>query len=432
MTPSARLSALIELLDIIENTARPADALVSAYFRQRRYIGSKDRGAVSQELYALLRHYGRLTWWLNYLKAERTGRNLAIAYLFFVIKQSRSEIEAQFNGSKYAPAALEAPENKLLRDLKGHTFSHPQMPPSLANECPEWAYDTLKQRFSKTLERELAAMLQPAPLDLRANPLNITRDEALEQLKKLDLVVKPTSYSPYGLRVMNRPALGSIALLKNGSLEIQDEGSQLVALLCEAKPGERIVDFCAGAGGKTLTLAACMENKGRITACDVLANRLKRAEERFRKAGFHNIETHALESERSPWVKRHKESFDRVLVDAPCSGTGTWRRNPDARWRNLGPGLDILVPLQGSILQSASRLVKKGGRLVYATCSLLPDENEQQVQKFLDNNPDFKLVPVQSCTSFIASLPDTGDMMLLSPAQHGSDGFFAAVMQRQT
>lgn len=156
----------------------------------------------------------------------------------------------------------------------------------------------------------------------------------------------------------NRPALGQITLLKEGALEIQDEGSQLVALLVDPKPDERVVDFCAGAGGKTLALSALMQNKGRIIACDVLANRLKRSGERFRRAGLHNIETHPLSSERDPWVKRHKGSFDRVLVDAPCSGTGTWRRNPDARWKSLGPGLEALLPLQASILESASRLVK--------------------------------------------------------------------------
>ena len=170
-------------------------------------------------------------------------------------------------------------------------------------------------------------------------------------------------------------------MLKNGLVEIQDEGSQLVALAVDAKPGMRVADFCAGAGGKTLAIAAQMQNKGRITACDVLAKRLERSTERFRRAGLHNIETKVLKDERDPWVKKHKGEFDRVLVDAPCTGIGAWRRNPDARWRSLGPGLETLLPLQASILASAARLVKKGGRLIYATCSMLREENEKQVEK---------------------------------------------------
>jgi 16S rRNA (cytosine967-C5)-methyltransferase len=203
-------------------------------------------------------------------------------------------------------------------------------------------------------------------------------------------------------------------------------------LLTDAQPGHQVVDFCSGAGGKALAIAAGMRNKGRLIACDVLDKRLKRAAERFRRAGLHNIETRALASERDPWVKRHKGKFDRVLVDAPCTGTGTWRRNPDSRWRLLGPGLEELLKLQHSILDSAARLVKPGGRLIYATCSLLPQENERQIDAFLAAHPDFTVKPVDDLweQAVGTASPGTGPYMRLSPARHGTDGFFAGVMER--
>jgi 16S rRNA (cytosine967-C5)-methyltransferase len=218
-------------------------------------------------------------------------------------------------------------------------------------------------------------------------------------------------------------------MLKTGEAEIQDEGSQLVALLAGARPGERVVDFCAGAGGKTLAIATQMENRGHVVACDVQEGRLKRAAERFRRAGLHNIQTRLLTSETDRWVKRHKGGFDRVLVDAPCSGTGTWRRNPDARWRAEAHWLGELAALQGRILSSAARLVRPGGRLVYATCSLLPEENEDQVAAFLAAHPDFRVTPAREAAP---QLTDSAhpDYLSLTPARHGVDGFFAAAMQR--
>ena len=430
MTPSARLAAILELLTQIEDTPRPADAIVSGYFRGRRFIGSKDRAAIATQVYDILRHHARLNWWLAYLGHEQNPRNRFLTYIKLIEKMSANEIAGICDGGKYAPTSLTPDEKKLIATLKGHTALHPNMPEEVVGECPDWALEGLRKRFGKNLLKELEVLLRPAPLDLRINPLKISREKASAALMQLDLDVGVTPYSPWGLRVHNRPALGQITLLKEGALEIQDEGSQLVALLVDPKPGERVVDFCAGAGGKTLALSALMQNKGRIIACDVLANRLKRSGERFRRAGLHNIETHPLSSERDPWVKRHKGSFDRVLVDAPCSGTGTWRRNPDARWKSLGPGLEALLPLQASILESASRLVKDGGRLVYATCSLLPEENEEQITRFLENHPEFKLVPVQTCKVMLPNLPDTGDYLALTPATHKTDGFFAAVMEK--
>ncbi len=430
MTPRARIAGVLELLAEMETISRPADAQARAFFRARRYIGSKDRAAISSLLYDTLRHKARLAWWADKLKIPQEPRKRLLIYLTLVAKHTPKEIKDLFDGTRYAPEPLTYDEGKLLSRLKGHTLFHPEMDEATQLECPMWAFPSLAKRFGRDLKGELEALLQSAPLDLRVNTLKIARGKALKELLKKELKVKETSFSPLGLRVYERPSLGEIALLKEGAIEIQDEGSQLVALLLDPKAGERIVDFCAGAGGKTLALSALMENKGRIVACDIAEKRLQKSIKRFNRADLHNIETKTLSSERDPWVKRHKEKFDRVLVDAPCSGTGTWRRNPDARWNGLGPSLDELISLQKSILESAARLVKKGGRLVYATCSLLPQENEEQIQRFLDNHPDFTLLPLKECKASYPSLPDTGAFLSLTPAKHDTDGFFAAVMTR--
>ena len=303
------------------------------------------------------------------------------------------------------------------------------MPEEVRGECPSWAASSLRRRFGDSFPREMAALLAPAPLDLRVNPLKSTREGVLRALRDLGLQAEPCRMAPHGVRVNERLSLASLPMLKSGEVEIQDEGSQLVAMLVDARPGERVVDFCAGAGGKTLAIAAQMANKGHVIACDVLANRLKRGAERFRRAGLHNIETKPLTSEKDRWVKRHKAAFDRVLVDAPCSGVGTWRRNPDARWRALGSRLDALAPLQASVLASAARLVKPGGRLVYATCSMLPEENEEQVAAFLNAHPTFHVVPLREAAPRLSDSAHP-DFLSLTPARHDTDGFFAAVMQR--
>lgn len=433
MTPAARLQATLDLLHEVDRVARPADAVVSAWFRARRFIGDKDRGPISELLYALLRHHARLGWWLKKHGREAAPRNRLLA--FVVLDQgkyggkTRDQVDALFSGRRFEPAVLTHDERTLLVKLQGCTIDHPDMPDEVRGECPSWALDTLRRRFDSSFQREMAALLTPPPLDLRVNPIKSTREAMLRALRAVGLDAEPSRMAPHGIRVKERPSLSGLPMLKDGEVEIQDEGSQLVATLVDAKPGERVVDFCAGAGGKTLAIAAQMANKGRVIACDVLANRLKRSTERFRRAGLHNIETRPLTNEKDKWVKRHKGTFDRVLVDAPCSGTGTWRRNPDARWRTLGPGLDNLLPLQASILASAARLVRPGGRLVYATCSMLPQENEEQVAAFLAANPTFHVVPLREAAPQLSDSAHP-DYLSLTPARHDTDGFFAAVMQR--
>jgi 16S rRNA (cytosine967-C5)-methyltransferase len=397
MTPAARIQATLELLQSIEDMPRPADALVSGYFRARRFIGSKDRGALATRLYAIMRH-------------QALGEKIAV-----------KNIAELCSGGKYAVSALEDFERTYLQKIAGSTLEHPDMPEAVTLECPPASYAALKSKFGKNFVREMRAMLEPATLDLRINPLKTTREDILRALKEMNLRAEACALSPWGVRVFERPSLSNLPMLKNGLVEIQDEGSQMIALVVGARPGERVVDFCAGAGGKTLAISATMENKGRIVACDIVEGRLKRSTERFRRAGLHNIETRTLISTRDPWIKKHKGGFDRVLTDVPCSGAGTWRRNPDARWRDLGPGLEKLLVTQSEILDSAARLVKGGGRLIYSTCSLLPDENENQIEKFLDTHPEFTLVP--------CGLEGTS-YLVLTPGQHGTDGFFAAVMMR--
>lgn len=429
MTPSARLQAVLDLLQEIDTIPRPADALVSAYFRARRYIGSKDRSSVSTMLYDALRHHARLSRWLEKVKTNITPRARLLAYVALILQFPVRDIAALCDGQKYSPAVLDDHERAWLHKLEGQSIEYSSMPDAVRVECPEWAAPLLKQHFGPEFVTELQAMLNPAPLDLRINVLKTTRDVILEQLKEIGIKAEPCALSPIGIRVVERPSLNALPMLKNGLVEIQDEGSQLVALMVDAHPGQRVADFCAGAGGKTLAIAAQMNNKGRITACDVLENRLKRSTERFRRADVHNIEVKPLKDENDPWVKHHKGEFDRVLVDAPCSGTGTWRRNPDQRWRSLGPGLEQLLPLQARILESASRLVKAGGRLVYATCSLLPQENEHQITAFLEKHPDFTVVPFHAL--WTEGPPSAHqDYLSLTPARHGTDGFFAAVLEK--
>ncbi len=426
MTPAARLAATIDLLDTVDKTPRPADATVSSYFRGRRFIGAKDRADVAQAVYRILRRRARLSWQIEQAGGRLTARALVIADQLVGEKAPAEQVERLFSGGAYAPAAMDSDERALAHRLEGRRLAHKDMPEAIAVECPPWAEAELRRGLGERFCKELLALTEPAPLDLRVNPLKSDRDTVLAGLAADGIRAELGKLSPLAVRLEGRPSIMAHPLYKEGAIEIQDEGSQLVALTVDARPGQEVVDFCAGAGGKTLAIAAAMNNKGRVIATDTLAGRLNRARERFRRAGVHNIQTHAITGETDPWVKRHKGRFDRVLVDAPCTGTGTWRRNPDMRWRSLGPGLDELIPLQARILASAARLVKPGGRLIYATCSMLPKENEDQAEAFLAAHPDFALVPAG------ADLGEASPYLKLSPARHNVDGFFAAVFERTT
>ncbi len=429
MTPSARLAAAIDLLtDIEARPNRPADAVANDFFRARRYIGSGDRKAVSDRSWRVLRARRRLGWWIARVEAAPTPRLLTAASLLLE-GWNFSGLRQAFSGGQYAPAPLVQPEADAARALEGHTLEHPDMPLPARLEFPDWVLPHLEARFGTALASEMQASLDPAPLDLRANLLKTTREAAHEALLTEGLETENTPLSPWGLRIDGRRAVTSGAAFQSGLVEIQDEGSQLVAALVGATPEMRVVDWCAGAGGKTLALAMQMQNRGHLVACDVSAPRLDGAVRRLRRAGVHNAERH-LVTAGDKWAKRRAGSFDRVLIDAPCTGTGTWRRNPDARHRLRERDLEELLPKQAGILDAAARLVRPGGRLIYATCSLLQQENEMQVDAFLQRTPGFRLVPLDQAWTLPAAMPGPGPYLMLTPLRHHTDGFFGAVLER--
>ncbi|WP_142848161.1 RsmB/NOP family class I SAM-dependent RNA methyltransferase [Telmatospirillum sp. J64-1] len=440
MTPAARLQAAIELLAEIAENPRPADGTVSAFFRARRYVGAKDRRAISERVYGVLRRRARLDWWIARVGTpsggpmeDRDSRLRVLADLALTDKATPEEIQELFAQGPHAPEPLAPGERRFMGALAGKPLFHAEMPGWVRAEYPEWIEPLLAELFGENIPAEMGAMRDEAPLDLRANTLKATREQAIAALAAEGIEASPTKLSPLGLRLPARVSLMSLKAFRNGLVEVQDEGSQLVALLTGAAPGHAVVDFCAGAGGKTLALAASMKNSGRLVACDVGEGRINRAQERLRRAGVHNVSTRVLSSESDKWVKRAAQSYDRVLVDAPCTGTGTWRRNPDAKWRLKPETLADLTALQSRILDSAQRLVKPGGRLVYATCSILPAENEERVEAFLAAHPDFRAIPLpQAWTETLGtSCPFPGPWLRLSPLAQGTDGFFAAVLERQ-
>jgi 16S rRNA (cytosine967-C5)-methyltransferase len=427
VTPSARVAAAIDLLEVIEGAPkRPADAVANDFFRGRRYIGSGDRRAVSERVWTVLRARRRLGWWLG---GTPQSPRLLVAASLLLEGWSKAGVQQTFSGGQFAAAPLDRAESGSLTRMEGHTIDHPTMPEAVRLEIPDWLLPRLAARFGTSLPAEMSALSQPAALDMRVNLLKGDRDQAKAALAAEGWEAEATKLSPWGLRIDGRRPVTSGPTFQSGLVEIQDEGSQLVAAMVGATPGMRVVDWCAGAGGKTLALAGAMQNRGQIVACDVSAPRLDGAVRRLRRAGVHNVERHLVETG-DKWLKRRAGTFDRVLVDAPCTGTGTWRRNPDARLRLKEIDLAELLPKQASILDTAQSLVRKGGRLVYATCSLLDEENEAQVTSFLLRHADFAVVPLVRAWPLDQPPPNAGDFLSLTPARHGTDGFFTAVLER--
>ncbi len=433
MTPAARLAAAIELLAAIEAAPRkPADAVANDFFRDRRYIGSGDRRAVAGRSWTALRARRRLGWWLQRGGATVETPRLIVAASLLTEGWTLDGVGQSFSGGQFGSPALTPDERAVLRRIEGHTLDHPEMPDAVRLEVADWVLPHLRRRFGPVLEAELAALSEPAPLDLRVNMLRTTREAAQAALLAEGIETTLTPHSPWGLRIAARRAVTSGAAFQTGMVEIQDEGSQLVAALVGAAPGMRVVDYCAGAGGKTLAMAMTMGNEGHIVACDVSPPRLEGAVRRLRRAGVHNAERHLIVPG-DKWAKRRALQFDRVLVDAPCTGAGTWRRNPDARLRTRAEDLAELTVKQATIIETASRLVRIGGRLVYATCSMLAEENEDQVSAFVARHPgQFAVVPLARAWMLDAPAPPSlsADALSLTPCSAGTDGFFAAVLER--
>ncbi len=429
MKPQARIQATIDVLDRIkENTRIPMDGVVGDYMRHRRYIGSKDRSNVAERVYDTVRAHARLGWWLDKSKVEDTPRNRVIAYVMLVEGADEKRINKDlFDGSKYAPEPLSDAELKFATSLIGKTLEHKDMPAAVRVECPPLYKEKIKAYFGDDFETEMAAMIPGATLDMRVNTFLCDPEKAKNYLEADGVETDATPYSPIGLRARGKAYLARTKAFGKGWIEIQDEGSQLIAHMCGAQPGMQVLDYCAGAGGKTLALAAAMKRKGRIVAMDNDERRLMRGKERYKKAHVSDIiEMRALsEDKQRKWLKRQKEKFDIVLTDVPCTGTGTWRRNPDMRWTTYGPSLEELVEIQADIMGRACKAVKPGGKFVYATCSLLPDENEMQVEAFLKEHPEFELLALDD------SLGLGTPHMRLTPHRHKTDGFFTAIMERK-
>lgn len=436
MKPAARIQSAIEVMEHVQSIWQadkraPVDGLLSDYFRARRYIGSKDRGAIAELVYFCLRFGGSLQWHIEACDRAVTPRRVVMVSLLFVPEPlSVAAIAEAFDGAHYAPAALTEQERLMLARCEKRTFRPAEMPEDARLNYPEWMEGRLKDAFGDDLAVAMEALNSQAPIDLRANTLKCKdAGDLILALDKDGYFGLPTTISPLGVRLKKRLPAFNTQAFKDGKFEMQDEGSQVAALLVKAKAGQKVIDFCAGAGGKTLAIAATMQNKGRILAWDTSANRLAQMGKRLARAGVSNVQTHVLTSEADPYLKRHLNSADWVLVDAPCSGSGTWRRNPDLKWRFTLEDLQEIKGMQQRILQNAARLVKTGGRLVYVTCSVFPDENFWQIKQFLGGNPTFRVeAPDKMWNNHLLARDGVGASLVLSPHKDGTDGFFAAVL----
>ena len=404
----------------------PADQVVAHYFRDQRALGPRDRALVAETVYAILRRKLQLETWAQ-SGSGPLERRLAIL---------------AFAGDHDALlAALTPTETQWLAHCK-----QAMADAAPAHNLPAWLAENLQAQLGSQFDAAAAALLQTAPLDLRVNMLHSKREAVLKALEQNAISATATPYSPWGIRLQGKPHIGQLDLFRQGHVEVQDEGSQLLALLLDAKRNEIVVDFCAGAGGKTLALGAAMRNTGRLYAFDVSAHRLEQLKPRLARSGLNNVYPMAIADETDARIQRLAGKADRVLIDAPCSGLGTLRRKPDVKWRLSPKDIPAFAATQAAILRQAARLLKPGGRLVYATCSLLPAENEavamqfsaEQKSAFMPLNAAQILQSrkvkdaMQLCSPAEAATDATaGQFLRLWPHLHGTDGFCAAVWQRK-
>ncbi len=417
MTPSARLQAAIEVLEGLAGTAQPADRYLRDYFHVRRYAGSRDRVAVAERIYMVMRHRSSLAW--------RMGSNDSRALVIGSVLTEGATADALadlFSGKGHGAPALSDAERAVIAAL-------PSADPPLhvRGEFPPFLEPELVRAFGSSLLNEMVAMQARAPVDLRVNTLKSSREKALEALRAEGFAVEPTPYSPHGLRLPpgeGSAKLGVSSLFAEGAFEFQDEAAQIAALLCGARPGMHVLDFAAGAGGKSLALAALMRNEGKVVAHDVDAGRLRPLPPRAARAGATIIH---------PVSRRPAGTFDVVLVDSPCSGSGTWRRQPELRWRILPGRLQTLNTLQEDLLEQGAAHTAPGGRLIYATCSLLPCENEDRIERFLLHHAEFTALSASETWRALTDAPPPPgmlDVFRATPLRTGTDGFFTAVLQR--
>jgi 16S rRNA (cytosine967-C5)-methyltransferase len=414
MTPAARLEMAIQILEGLEKTAQPADRFLKAWFRARRFAGSKDRRAIAEQVFAVQRHRAQLSHRMG--SDDGAPRALVIASLV----EAGQNIEALFTGG-YGPRPLSDAERRAI------AAPPPLAPAWVLGEYPLWLEPELIRAFGNDLAGEMAALIPRAPVDLRVNTRKAGRDEVMAALKADGIESAPTPYAPQGIRIAHEvPGLSRTPLFESGAFEFQDEAAQIAAILCNARPGERVLDLAAGAGGKSLALAGAMQDQGEIIACDVRGHALAELARRAGRAGVSIIRTLSLDR------AQPEGAFDLVLVDAPCSGTGIWRRQPELRWRLTEGRLAELTGIQDRLLDKAAGLVGPGGRLVYATCSILPAENQDRAEAFRARQPGFAALDLRDSWPKSGTLapPGLGEDFRASPGLTGTDGFYCAGFRR--
>ncbi len=415
--PPAIINNTEEVLREILRFTGPADSTLSRYFRDHPRLGSRERGVVAEAIYGLLRNKA------VYTSFAESGNGSPMRRLTLLGLADAVGVDAL--------AGLTEEETQWLNQVM--QIDRTLLPSLLRANLPEWLFDKLVARDGEEATLELAhAMNQPAPLDLRVNTIKATREDVIKELGEAPILCESTPFSPLGVRIIKKPTLQNLPLFKSGAIEVQDEGSQLLSQIVGAKRGEMVVDFCAGAGGKTLSLGATMRNTGRLYAFDISEKRLAKLKPRLARSGLSNVHPVQIAHENDSKVKRLAGKIDRVLVDAPCSGLGTLRRNPDVKWRQTPQSLLELNEKQASILAGAARLVKVGGRLVYATCSILDEENQAIVEQFMAAHEDFVLVPMSDVLAEQKINLTMDKYLKLSPSTHHTDGFFAAVLERKS
>ncbi|MEO6782063.1 MAG: RsmB/NOP family class I SAM-dependent RNA methyltransferase [Bradyrhizobium sp.] len=432
MTPAARLSAAIELIETIDTQRIPAAKALKEWGTVHRYAGSGDRAAVSGLIWDVLRRRASSAWIMD----NDTARARLLGMLRLERGMDADAIAALCDGGRFAPQPLTAGERSALASR-----SLAAAPAPVAGDYPEWLDGYLTQVFGDDRVAEATAMASRAPLDLRVNSLKAKRDKVLGSIAHLG--AQPTPWSPIGLRIelgadARNPGIHAEEDFIKGAIEVQDEGSQLAALLSAAKPGEQVIDLCAGAGGKTLALAAMMQGKGRLIATDHDKRQLAPIYERLSRAGVHNADVRPPKGDGDP-LADIRASADLVLIDAPCTGTGTWRRNPDAKWRIRPGALELRLRDQREVLDRAAALVKPGGRIAYVTCSILAPENGEQILDFITRHPEFAVVPpLQTANvlwdraeAFAEAALRSAEGWLMTPRRTGTDGFFVSVLTRQ-
>ncbi|MCO5129031.1 MAG: RsmB/NOP family class I SAM-dependent RNA methyltransferase [Xanthobacteraceae bacterium] len=433
MTPGARLAAAIEVISAIDAQRVPAAKALKDWGTAHRFAGSGDRAAISGLVFDVLRRKASSAWIMD----ADTPRARVFGMMRLERGFSAEALAALCDGSRFAPDTLTPAERHALtvRTVEG-------APAPVAGDYPEWLDGHFTEAFGEARVAETAAMARRAPLDLRVNTLKSRREKALASLTHLGAT--PTPWSPWGLRIKlgadaRNPGIHAEEEFVKGGVEVQDEGSQLAALFSAAKAGEQVIDLCAGAGGKTLALAAMMQGRGRLIATDDDKRQLAPIFERLSRAGVHNAEVRAPKGAADP-LADIRGSADLVLIDAPCTGTGTWRRNPDAKWRIRPGALAVRLKAQAEVLDRAVALVKPGGRIVYVTCSVLPAENNAQVRAFLSRQPGFSAAPSAQVAgplwdkseNFLKVVLQSPEGLLMTPRRTGTDGFFVAVLTRNS